>query len=84
MIMSMHVGKFVCRSVGVICVTSSGSRVFQWAVEERGSWRGHISRICVIWYWSDVYASGYVSAQADVLMWCPALSRASKPVAVPL
>ena len=36
-------------------------------MEERGSWRGYISRICVIWCWSDVYASGSVSAHAYVL-----------------
>ena len=47
MIMSMHVGKFVFRSVGVVLVISSGSRVFQWAVVERGSWRGvSLSQLC--------------------------------------
>jgi hypothetical protein len=61
---------------------SSGSRVFQWAVDEGGSWRGYLSRICVIRCCSDVYASGSVSAHAYFLMWCPALSRASRPLAV--
>ena len=83
MIMSMPVGKFVCRSVGVVLVMSSGRRLFHWAVGEGGSWRGYFSCICVIRCWSDVYASGSVSAQAYVLMWCPALRRASRPVAVP-
>ncbi len=83
MITSMHVGKFVCRFVGVVCVVSSGSRVFRWAVEERGGWRGYLSRIFVIRCWSDVCASGFVSAQAYSLMWYPASSRASRPVAVP-
>jgi hypothetical protein len=32
MIMSMPVGKFVCRSAGVVWVMSSGRRLFQWAV----------------------------------------------------
>ena len=82
-IMSMPVGKFVCRSVGVVWVMSSGRRLFHWAVDEGGSWRGYFSRICVMRCWSDVYASGSVSAQAYVLMWCHALSRASRPVAVP-
>ncbi len=59
MIMSMSVGKLVFRSVGVVWVMSSGRRLFQWAVDERGSWRGYFSRICVIRCWSDVYASGY-------------------------
>ena len=35
MITSMPVGKFVSRSVGTLCVISSGRRVFQWAVKER-------------------------------------------------
>ena len=83
MIMSMPVGKFVCRSVGVMWVMSRGRRLFQSTVDERGSWLGYFSRICVIRCLSDVYASGSVSAQAYVLMWCPALSRASRPVAVP-
>ena len=83
MIMSMHVGKFVCRSVGVMWVMSSGRELFQCAVAAAGSWRGYFSLICVIRCWRDVYASGSVSAQAYVLMWCPALSRASRPVAVP-
>jgi L-asparagine transporter-like permease len=65
----MHVGKFVCRFVGVMLVGSSGSRVFQWAVEERGRWRGYLSRICVIHCWSNVCVSGFISAQAYVLMW---------------
>ncbi len=81
-IMSMPVGKFVCRLVGVMWVMSSGRELFQWAVAAGGSWRGYFSRICVIRCWSDVYASGPVSAQAYVLMGCPALSRASRPVAV--
>ena len=54
-----------------------------WAVDEGGSWLGYFSRICVMRCWSDVYASGSVSAQAYVLMWCPAFRRASRPVAVP-
>ena len=83
MIMSMPMGKFVCRYVGVVRVMSSGIRVFQWAAEERGSWRGYFSCICAIRCWSDVYASGSVFAHAYVLMRCPALSRASRPVAVP-
>ena len=83
MIMSMLVGRFVCRSVGVVWVMSSGRRLFQCAVDEGGSWREYFSRICVMRCWSNVYASGSVSAQAYVLMWCPALSRASRPVAVP-
>ena len=83
MIMSMSVGKFVCRSVGVMWVMSSGREVFQWAVAEGGSWPGYFSCICVIRCWSDVYASGSVSSQAYVLTRCPALRRASKPVAVP-
>ena len=37
MIMSMPVGKFVCRSIGVVCVMSSGKRLFQWAVDEGGT-----------------------------------------------
>ena len=64
MIMSMHVGNFVCRLVGVVWVMSSGRRLFQWAADEGGSWRGYFSRICVIRCWSDVYAFGSVSAQA--------------------
>ena len=83
MTMSIHVRKFVCRSVGVVWVMSSGRRLFQWAVYEGGSWRGYFSRIYVIRCWSAVYASGSVSAQAYVLTWCLALSRASRPVAVP-
>ncbi len=83
MIMSMPVGKFVCRSVGVMWVMSSGREVFQWAVAEGERWPGYFSCICVIRCWSDVYASGSESAQAYVLMWCPALRRASRPVAVP-
>ena len=83
MILSMTVGKCVCRSVSVVWVIFSGRRLFQWAVDEGGSWRGYFSRIFVSRCWSDVYASGSVSAQAYVLMWCPALSRASRPVAVP-
>ncbi len=83
MIMSMPVGKFVCRSECVMWVMSSGRELFQWAVAAGDSWRGYFSRICVIRCWSDVYASGSVSAQAYVLMWCPALSRAFRPVAVP-
>ena len=34
MIMSMLVGKFVCRSVGVVWVMPGGRRLFQWAVDE--------------------------------------------------
>ena len=82
-ITSIHVEFFVYRSVGVMLVVSSGSRVFQWAMEEIGSWRGYLSRIYVIRCWSDVCASGFVSAHAYVLMCYLALSRASKPVAVP-
>ncbi len=81
-IMSMPVGRFVCRYVSVVWVMSSGRRLFQWVVDEGGSWRGYFSRICVIRCWSVVYASGSVSAQAYVLMWCPDLSRASRPVTV--
>ena len=40
MIMSMPVGKFVCRSCGVMWVMSSGREVFQLAVAEGGSWPG--------------------------------------------
>ncbi len=40
-IMSIPLGKFVCRYVGVFCVVSSGSSVSQWAVEESGSYRGY-------------------------------------------
>ena len=29
-------------------MVSSGSRVFQWSVEERGSCRGYLSRICIL------------------------------------
>ncbi len=83
MIMSMSVGKFVCRSVGVVWVMSSGRRLFHWAVDEEGSWRGYFFLNCVIRCWSAMYASRSVSAHAYVLMWCPALSRASRPVAVP-
>ncbi len=83
MIMSMPVGNFVCRYVGVMWVMSSGKELFQWAVAAGGSWRGYFSRICVIRCWSDVYASGSVSAQAYVLMWCSALRRVSRHVAVP-
>ena len=83
MIMSMPVGKFVCRSVGVVWMMSNGRRLFQCAMDEEGSWRGYFSRICMIRCWSVVYASGSVSAQAYVFMWCLTLSRASKPVAVP-
>jgi hypothetical protein len=81
-IISMHVGKFVFRYVGVMRVISNGSRVFLWAMEERGSWRGYLSCICVIRCWSDVCAFGSVSTQEYVLMRYPSLSRASKPVAV--
>ena len=66
MITSMPVGKFVCRYDGIVCVISSGSRVFQLVVEERGSWREYLSRICVIRCRSDVCVSGSVSAQAYV------------------
>ena len=83
MVMSMPVGKFVYRSVGVLWVMSSGRRLFQCAVDEGGSWQGYFSRICVIRCWSAMYASGSVSAQAYVLMRCLALSGASRPVAVP-
>jgi hypothetical protein len=83
MIMSIPVGKFVRRSVGVVWVMSSGRRLFQWAVDEGGSWRGYFSRVCVILCWSSVYASGSVSAQVYVLMWCLVLSRASRRVVVP-
>ena len=83
MIMSMHVEKFVCRSVGVVWVMSTGRRLFQWAVDEGDSWRGYFSRICTIRCWSDVYASGSVSDQACVMMWYLPLSRAFRPVAVP-
>ena len=34
MIISMPIGKFVCRYVGVVWVMSSGRRLFQWAVDE--------------------------------------------------
>ena len=34
MIMSMPVGKFVCRSFGVMWAMSSGREVFQWAVAD--------------------------------------------------
>ena len=68
MILSMHVGTFVCRSVGVVRVISRGTKVFRWAIEERCSWRGYLSRICVIRCGSDVCASGSLSAQAYVLM----------------
>ncbi len=33
-----------------------------WAVNERGSWRRYLSRICVIRCWNDVCASGSISA----------------------
>ncbi len=71
-IMSMPVGIFFCRSVGVMWVMSSGKELLQWAVAAGGSWRGYFSRICAIRCWSDVYASGSMSAQAYALMWCPA------------
>ncbi len=83
MIKSIPVGNFVCRSLGVTCIVSSGSDVFHWVVAEGGSWRGYFSLICVIRCWIDVCASGYVSAHAYVLIWYPALRRTSKPVAVP-
>jgi hypothetical protein len=83
MIMSMPVGKLFCRSAGVMLVMSSGREVFPWAVAEGGGWPGYFSCICVIRCWRDVYAYGSVSAQAYVLMWCPTLRRASRPVAVP-
>ena len=48
MIMSMHVGKIVCRSDGVMWVMSSGRELFQLAVAAGGSWRGYFSCVCVI------------------------------------
>jgi len=62
MITSMLVGKYYYRFVGVMLVVSSGNRAFQRAIAEIGTWRGYLSRVCVIRCWSDVCTSGYVSA----------------------